>query len=73
MNETAEIQAYQVVPAANSALELAAEGLAMFETPAGHCRLWARLSRDRTNLATSAASLRSAGSPVDARSCAWAR
>jgi hypothetical protein len=31
MNETAETQAYQVVAAANSALELAAEGLAMFE------------------------------------------
>lgn len=31
MNETAETQAYQVVTAAKSALELAAEGLAMFE------------------------------------------
>jgi|GEM_PF-6450255 len=31
MNEAGEAQAYQVAAAANSALELAAEGLAMFE------------------------------------------
>lgn len=31
MNETAETQAYQVVTATKSGLELAAEGLAMFE------------------------------------------
>ena len=31
MNETAETQAYQVVTATKSGVELAAEGLAMFE------------------------------------------